>query len=89
MTTPFSSDRGSIADNASTDFSFNDDKIIANKHLVSFMQAMDAPAAGLGEVDYRYPDAKLNAPAPNVEFDDQVKPYDSGRDGQFPCPFAP
>lgn len=91
MSTPFIADDMS---NAQTDFSFSEDQGVPNQHLVSFMQAMDAPNQSLGEEDYRFPAARTSGDEPLTDKSPPtpVEPWRAPseyRPGYFPRGYAP
>lgn len=91
MTNPFAHDTTS---NAQTDFSFSEDQGVPNQHLVSFMQAMDAPNQSLGEEDYRFPGARPGGDEPVTDESEPapVEPWrapTSMQPGYFPRGWAP
>jgi hypothetical protein len=85
VSNPFSHDTTS---NAQTDHSFADDRGVPSEHLVSFAQAMDAPAQSLGEVDYRFPAGNAPASADRME-PAPAEPGASSRPGYYPNGYAP
>ena len=91
MSNPFSHDTTS---NAQTDHSFADDQGVPAQHLVSFVQAMDAPRDSLSEEDYRFPQARRDGdePVTDTSKPDPVQPWTPPtgyRDGYYPPASAP